>query len=568
MNPKKLSVWLVVVLALLFGVAVAVSFWASRFGAVRIVDRSVLLVDLRRTYPEHLRLDLWLFGWQRQMPFYRLLYAVEAAARDEDIEALVIRGYSMLGLSKSWELARAIEDFRAAGKPVYGYFDYAGPSDVLLASVCDTVALAPAGDVAVPGFLANALFIKGTLEKIGIDVEVIQMGKYKGVEDFFARDSMSPWLRESYEKLLDDLYGRFTSDCARGFGITQDSVEGLIDLGILTPEEAVAAGIADTIMYWNDLKSHLVGDDEDRLVPVHRYARRKPPWDVAEKKVALVIAEGSIVPSDGFWSRGITSRRYARLLRKLADDDEIDAIVFRVESPGGSALASDVIYREVARAAQKKPVVVSMGALAASGGYYISMAADTIFATPYTITGSIGVAMLRVCFAGLYDKLGARSQTIKRGRFADIFVGDHRLSDDERALLVKVAGKLYEQFVSKAARSRDTSYAWLDSVAQGRIWSAEAAESVALVDTIGSLWDAIVFAERALGVPQNKHAKLVVKPGVETLWDFLREAGAEVLLPAEVPERLRLLGLVDALANRPAYLWVGGVSAGGDRQTP
>ena len=236
--------------------------------------------------------------------------------------------------------------------------------------------------------------------------------------------------------------------------------------------------------------------------------------------------------------------------------------MFRVDSPGGSALASDIIYDEIVKASKKKPVIVSMSSVAASGGYYISMPADTIFATPYTITGSIGVIMLRPHFDQLYKKIGAYPQKLKRGKHADIFAGDHPLTDDERAIFTKSLMQIYHQFVEKAALGRDTSYEWIDSVAQGRVWSSVSAESLALVDTLGSLWDAINLAEKLTNVPDDKHARIKIRPLPATFWDIAKEFETSVIaniLPDEFVKNFHFYELAKELNSVPLYMWTGNV---------
>lgn len=560
MTAKKLSVIILVVLVIVFIISASVMFVIKDVSGVKIADRSIIVINLEHRYPERTQVEFALFGMTRKLHFYKMLRSIYAAAEDNNIEAIILKGYSTQRLSRSWELLRALKYFKERGKRIYGYFELAGASNLMLSAVCDTIAMPPQGVWVVPGFAANLLFLRGTFEKLGIGFDVIQFGKYKSAGEMLTNDSMSVWMRESYEKLLDDLFYRFVNDCSQGWRIPQDSIITMVNSALFDAYKAVDFGIVDTIVFWQDFKNHLVGDDDDRFVSLSKYARRKPPWKLADKKIALVIAEGSITVSKGKWSEGITAKRYAKTLRKLADDDDVDAIVFRVNSPGGSALASDIIHNEVVRASAKKPLIVSMGSVAASGGYYISMAADTIMATPYSITGSIGVIMLKPHFGEMYNKIGAHSQSLKRGKYADIFVGDHPMTEDERALLTESWANIYEQFVSKAAEGRDTSYEWIDSVAQGRIWAATSAESLALLDTLGSLWDAIAMAERIVGVPEGEHAKIVVKPRPASFFEVFQsfsEAKILSLLPQLLLSQMRMLEFAEQFSGKPLYLWTG-----------
>ena len=565
MNPRKLTVILILIFLVIFVVAAVGMIKVKSVAGVKVVGKSLLVVDLSKSYPELVPYEFDMFTLRRKVPFYRLLSAIYHAAEDDNIEGILLKGHCSLGFSRTWELAQALRNFKKAGKKVYGYFDYGGLSNMFLAGLCDKVGTPPQGEFYFPGIMANLLFLKETFAKIGIGFDVIQMGKYKGAGEMFANDSMSVWLRESYNKLLDDLYAQIQRDWKQDLGLSLDSLTLLTDsLAILTAKEAKAFGIVDTIEYWNDFKRDLVGNHENRLLSLSKYILSNPEWKhSSDKKIALVVASGNIIYGRSRWgTEAITADRYAKIFRKLADASDISAIVFRVDSPGGSALTSDIIYHEVARAAEKKPVIVSMSSVAASGGYYISMAADTIFATPYTITGSIGVIMLRPHFGELYKKIGAHPQKLKRGRFADIVYGDHPLTDAERAVFERSLKEIYHQFVANAASGRDTSYEWIDSVAQGRVWSATAADSLALVDTLGSLWDAIRLAEKLAGVPDSAHARIVVKPRAKGLWDLMREMETslvENIVPESVLEQFKLYFLAQEFSGRPLFLMPGKV---------
>ncbi len=468
MNPRKISLIIIIILCVVFVITLVARALIKTTSPVRIVERSILSIDLDRDYPEVQKFQFNVFTWKREIPFYRLIFAIESAVDDENIEAILLKGYNKLGLSRTWELRQALQHFKDAKKPIYGYFDIGGISNLLLASICDTVITCPQGTFYAPGLSAQMLFLKNTFAKLGIGFDVVQMGKYKGAGEMFTEDSMSVWLKESYNKLLDDLFGQILKDWSENTLIPQDSLKSIIDMAILDAKQAKKLGLVDTIVYWQEFKENLVGDNQDRLLSITKYVRTIPKWEKADTTIALVIADGSITTEVDKWSQNITSEKYSNIFRELADDDNISAIVFRVNSPGGSAMASDIIYNEITGAAEKKPVIVSMSSMAASGGYYISMPADTIFATPYTITGSIGVITLIPHFGEMYEKIGANSQKLKRGKHADIFSGDHPLTAEEREILTTYIQEIYHQFVEKASLGRDTTYQWIDSVAHNR----------------------------------------------------------------------------------------------------
>ncbi len=563
MNPTKISIWLIIVLVIMFIISLLVSNSISKKSSVSIVERSIVVIDLSRVYPEIVRYEFNPFTFKKQISFPKLIFAIHSAALDNDVDAILLKNTSILGLSKTWELSQALQSFQKAGKPIYGYFDAGGFSTLLLASICDTTASCNEGTFFVPGLMANMLYLKGTFAKLGIGFDVVRAGKYKDAAEMFVNTEMGPDTRETYELLLDHIFSRICSDWAGNLDIPTDSVESIIDRALFGAHEANELGLIDTIVYWSEFIENLVGEDEDRLVSITKYASRKPVWTESDKEIAIILASGSITMGAGKWSEGITAKQYCKTIRDIADDDDISAIVLRVDSPGGSVLASDLIYHELVYAADKKPLIVSMGAVAASGGYYLSMPGDTIFATPYTITGSIGVIMLKPHFEELYSKIGANPQTLKRGKFADIFAGNHPMTTEEAAVFQKLIDDSYEQFVLKAAEGRDTTYAWLDSVAQGRVWSSTAAESLALVDTIGSLWDAILLAEKIAEVPEGEHAKFILKPRPHSFFDFAQEFGASTakeLLPKTIIVQLAAFEVAEMLKERPLYLWTGNVS--------
>jgi len=564
MNPTKISIWIIIILVAMFIISLLVSGSISKKTTISIVEQSIVVIDLSNIYPEIVKYEFNPFTFKKQISFPKLIFAIHSAALDNDVDALLLKNTSILGLSKTWELSQALQSFQKAEKPIYGYFEAGGFSTLLLASICDTAVSCNEGTFFVPGLLANMLYLKGTFDKLGIGFDVVRAGKYKDAAEMFVNTGMGPDTRETYELLLDHIFYRICSDWAGNLDIPPDSVESIIDRAVFGAHEAKELGLIDTIVYWSEFIENLIGEDEDRLISITKYTSRKPVWTESDKEIAVVLASGSITSGAGKWSEGITAKRYCKTIRALADDDDISAIVLRVDSPGGSVIASDLIYHELVYAADKKPLIVSMGSVAASGGYYLSMPGDTIFATPYTITGSIGVIMLRPHFEELYSKIGANPQTIKRGKFADIFTGNHPMTAEEIAVFQKVIDESYEQFVIKAAGGRDTTYAWIDSVAQGRVWSSSAAESLALVDNIGSLWDAILLAEKIAKVPEGEHAKFILKPRPHSFLDFAQEFGGAVakeFLPKTIVAHLATVELAEMLKAKPLYLWTGKVSA-------
>jgi len=530
-------------------------FFSFSRGA-KISKGTILYVDLRKPYLEVEQYPFGIFGIFKRPTFPRLLRALDFASEDPRIKAVLIRGPAAMSLSSAWELKKQIAKARKAGKTIYAYYDLATPSDMLLLTECDTIVSPKQAVTAVPGFMARPLFLRGTFDKLGIGFDVIHIGKYKGAGEIFVSDTMSVWLRESYEAFLEDYYNQFVSDLADGYNIPAESVKAIID-GAVYDGKTIPIAIIDSFMHWEEFVEYLVGKEKEKIVSINAYSSLPPRARFCDKKIALVSAEGNIMDESDRTIKGITPKQYAKLIHKLADDDDIDAIIFRVTSPGGSAIASDAINAEIVRAAKKKPVVVSMGSIAASGGYYISMGARRIFATPYTLTGSIGVVMIRPYLQRLYEKIGANPQEIKRGRNADLMTVDKPLTDEQKEIMKRLLLNIYHDFVSKAAEGRDTTYEWIDSIAQGRIWSAADAESLGLIDDFGSLIDAISYAEKLIEVPEGYRAKVVFLPRPKTFFEILEEWNLTFTssrLPKIAEKLVDQLRLLESLGNKPLYL--------------
>jgi protease-4 len=475
----------------------------------------------------------------RNLQLRQVTRALQAAAADGDISGVFVRGQISAanygsGFAALREVRDALAEFRKSGKPVKAYLTYAGTRDYYVASVADQITIDPYGAVLMPGLASQPMFFTGAFEKFGIGMQVTRVGKYKSAVEPFTRKDMSPENRAQTQKLLDDIWADLVSGIEKSRGLAAGTLQKTIDSeGILRAKAAVDAKLVDRVAYWDvvleDLKAatgrkgaketfkQISLKDYAKLVGDGLVARRTEGGKVElgnKGKLAILYAEGSIVDGDGNDEHTIHGDKVARQLRELRLDDTVKAVVLRVNSPGGSASASEVIQREVRLTREKKPVIVSMGALAASGGYWISTYGDHIFAEPSTITGSIGVFGMFPNIQGLTnDKLGLTFDTVKTGKFADAGTIVRPKTEEELAVFQRMVDWIYEEFTGKVAESRKLDLAKVREIAQGRVWSGTEGKALGLVDEIGGLGDAIRYAAqkanlgekfRVVEVPRKK----------------------------------------------------------------
>jgi protease-4 len=453
--------------------------------------------------------------WQLRQ-FTRVL---REAARDERIAGVFIigqfapEGYGT-GYAALREARAALIDFKASKKPVLAYLESASIRETYLASVADEFVLDPYGMVMLQGLASQPVHFAGALEKFGVGVQVTRVGKYKSAIEPFVRRDMSPESREQMQKLLDDLWSELRAGIATGRGLTPAQIQALTDSeGFIMPTLALESGIVDKLAYRDEVIDTLkartgrkgqkepfkqvkfasyaesLGDDEPELPATPE----KPAGGSQDGRIAVVYAEGAIVDGRGEFGE-VGGERFAREIRRLRQDADVKAIVLRVNSPGGSATASEHIQRELRLAKQVKPVVVSMGTYAASGGYWISAYSDRIFAEPTTITGSIGVFGLQFDIEKLAGNLGVTFDRVTTGRFADAVTIARPKTPEELAIVQKMVDWIYEEFVSKVAEARSIPRERVHEIAQGRVWSGAEALKLGLVDELGGLDAAIAFA--------------------------------------------------------------------------
>lgn len=489
--------------------------------------------------------DLGAFGGENDMLQLRTVTrALKAAAQDDRIAGVFITGDLSSsafgsGYAALKEVRDALETFKKSGKPINAYVTYATTKTYYLASVANEVAIDPFGVILMPGLSSEPIFFAGLFEKYGINVQVTRVGKYKSAVEPFTRREMSPENREEMQKLLNDLWRDILADIGPSRNLTPEKIQTTIDAeGMLRPEVAKSGGFVDRVAYRDEIydglkeKTGRAGSKEPfKQVTMAEYA--KVAKDIAEApkpersvgslgrgRIALVYAEGEIVDGEGEVDE-IGSTRFSRELRKLRQDPNVKAVVLRVNSPGGSASASEVIQREMRLIKKVKPVVISMGSYAASGGYWISTYGDRIFAEPTTITGSIGVFGMQFDLKKLANDFGVTFDAVKTGKFADALTISRPKTPEELAVLQRMVDWIYAEFIAKVAEGRKLTPDAVEAIAQGRVWSGAEAVKIGLVDELGGLDAAIAHAAERAGIAGNY--RLTEYPRQKELIEVIQE---------------------------------------------
>ncbi len=489
-----------------------------------IKDKSVLVFDLstqiRDSKPPVNIAQAFSSQEQDIITLRRVLQSIDQATKDDRIVALLLdgrKGSSLSGYATTEEVRAALIKFKAAGKKIIAYDVTLSEQEYYLSSLADEVIINPMGMMELNGLSSQQMFFKGALDKYGIGVQVIRVGDYKSAVEPYIRTNLSEANREQTKALLTDLWGKFLNTIADSRNLNADELQKVVDQkGYLEPEEAKKIGLIDRLGYYDNVASKLrefTGETEEtekeesfRQVDLGEYADRtirpNEATSSAEQKIAVVYAEGAIVDGQGSIET-IGGDRFAEDLRQLREDDSVKAIVLRVNSPGGGATASDVILREILLTKDKKPVIVSMGNVAASGGYWIAAGANEIFAEENTITGSIGVFGLLSNIQEIANKNGVTWDVVKTGKFADIDSNVRPKTEAELTIYQKSVNRTYQLFVNKVASYRNLPQEKVNQIAQGRVWSGKEAVKIGLVDQIGGLESAIAYAAKKAELGTN-----------------------------------------------------------------
>ncbi len=539
-------------------------------GSYLVLDLSSAITDAPPV------IDFSAFGAERPstLQLRTVTRTLRAAATDDRIAGVFIKGDAPpVGFGPGYatlkEVRRALEAFKASGKPVKAYLTYATTKDYYLASVADELALDPYGLLIMPGLSSQPMFLAGAFEKYGIGVQVTRVGKYKSFIEPFTRKDMSPESREQMQKLLDDVWGGLLGDVGATRGVTSAAIQQIVDAeGVIQPESARAAKLIDRIAYRDEVIAEMKAttgrsgsEDTFKQIAMVDYAHiakdtvEKPKARATSEegepakpagragKIAVVYAEGDLVDGEGNEPGQIGGTRFARELRALRQDESVKAIVLRVNSPGGSASASEAILREVRLAREAKPVIVSMGSYAASGGYWIATYGDWIFAEPTTITGSIGVFGIQFDVQRLAGDFGLTFDRVKTGKMGDMLTVTRPKTPEEMAVYQRLVDRIYDQFITKVAESRKLERGFVEEIAQGRVWSGAEAKNLGLVDELGGLDAAIALAAEQAELGGNY--RLVEYPRKKEFAEALAE-----MFEKMTPRNARVNGLLARIASR------------------
>jgi protease IV len=529
----------------------------------KVESNSALVLDLSGPLPEEGPQD-----WKEKLlvgevlTMRGVLSSLNKASSDDRIRALIVNStFAQVGTGKAQELRAAIKNFAAKSKkPVYGFVEDGTTTDFYICSAAAKLYLPPEGDswFTLTGLRTEHPFYKGTFDKLGVEPQMDHIGKFKSGSESYTREEMSDPDREQINALLDSLFQRITHDIALDRKTSAENIRTLVDQSPLISTELKAKGLVDDLLYRDQLEEMIKKQLKlkelntisavDYQRPTFRDLLRETP-----DKIAVIYATGMILPGESYRNFGedfVGSSTVSGSFKSARENSSVKAVVFRVDSPGGSPSASDVIWREVTITAKKKPVIVSMADVAASGGYYIAMGGTKIFAEPSTITGSIGVYGGKFVLKGLYDKIGINKEIIKRGQHADLFSDYVPFSDEEWSIIRKHMQDTYNAFTQKAALGRKKTQQQIDAIGQGRVWSGDQAINIGLVDRIGGLTDAI---QEAKSMAKLKEYSLIFYPSSHgsALTDLFSENSITKSLPAQAK---KLLGLSELVKKEPVLL--------------
>ncbi len=507
---------------------------------------SVAVLTIDGSYPEGAG-QAGLFA-EMSVNLHDMVARLEKAAKDENVSAVLleIRG-PMMGRGKTNELRTAIAKVKKAGKKIYADVQTVTGADYILACSADKISMPSSGMFMVTGVRAEVTFYKNLLEKLGVKADFLQVGDFKGAAEPMTRDSMSAPFRKQLEFVLDDFYDQMVGTIAADRKLDVKRVKELLDLGILSAEKAKAAGLIDSIVYEDELKADIakqLGKDEIKLI--RDYGKKQLDTDFSgfggfmklmemitgaepaarasrNPKIAVVYIVGTITTGKGggglMGGEVVGSDTIVKALREAADDPSVKGIVLRVDSPGGSGLASDLMWREIVKS--KKPIVASMGDVAASGGYYVSMGTKKIFVEPGTLTGSIGVVGGKLAIKGLMDKVGITTEVISRGKNTGWQSMTEPFSPSEKEAFAQMMNEFYQQFVTKAADGRKMDKAKLEALAGGRVYSGKQAVENHLADAVGTLEDAVKEVKTMAGMKSDDKIEIEMLPKPKNLFDAL-----------------------------------------------
>ena len=498
----------------ILGIVSMVGMMASSDTETVVKENSIFVLDLEGTLSERVQENPFQALMGEEYQTYGLddiLTSIQKAKDNENIKGIYLQaGMMEASFASLEEIRHALKDFKESGKFIVAYGDTYTQGMYYLASVADKVIVNPQGSIAWQGLASQTIFFKDLLEKVGVEMEIFKVGTYKSAVEPFIATEMSDANREQITAFLTSIWGRLLEDISESRSIPTDDLNRYADeFAMLSPAETyIANGLADTLMYKDGVLAYLKemsgreADESLRTLSVEdmKNVKRNVPLDKSGNIIAVYYAYGGIDDTSSP-EEGIDSEKVIKDLRLLREDETIQAVVLRVNSPGGSAYGSEQIWREVVLLKEKKPVIVSMGDYAASGGYYISCAADCIVADPTTLTGSIGIFGMFPNMEGLLtDKLGLHFNVVKTNKFADMGDMTRPFNNEEKAAMQNFINQGYKLVVQRCADGRGMSVEAIEKIAEGRVWTGATAKELGLVDELGGLDKAIDIAAEKAGV--------------------------------------------------------------------
>lgn len=570
-----------IVLGLLFFLFVLILIPKGGSEKAAIKQDSVLHIKLdrfiaERAAPQDIDLDIAGLTGSGAIGLDRLLESIRAAENDDKIKGIYLDLSVVMANSATLEEIReAILEFRKSGKWVISYAEFYTQGSYYLASAADKVYMFPEGVLDFRGLNADVWFVKGLAEKLGVEIQVIRgkNNKFKSAVEPFMLDQMSEANREQTEAFISSIWGTILRGVSEERGIEEEKLNQIADdLSTRDSQDALDLGMIDELKYKDEILQELrdslglASDDKIASVSLERYGKVKgrakygSAAGKSEGKIAVVFAVGEIASGEGDNSETMGSEKIARAIRKVRTDSTVKAVVLRINSPGGSALASDVIWREAVLTQKEKPLVVSMGDVAASGGYYIACPADKIFARENTITGSIGVfGMIPNAQEMFEDKLGMRSDNVKTNRNADLFTLTQPLTEEQYVKIQEMVEDTYDDFLTRVADGRNMDKSAVDSIGQGRVWTGKAAMDLGLVDAIGGLDDAIAEAASLAEIESYRIRKY---PKMDSPWEeVVRSLGQMNVTEAVAEEAADELGVKSTWKELKSIISLGGIQA-------
>lgn len=502
----------------LFFVSILVFFSmvSSSESETQVHKNSIMMLDLNGALVERSQDNPFDFLLGDEYSTYGMddiLSSIKKAKENDDIKGIYIQATSLgTGFASLEEIRNALKDFKESGKFIIAYGDTYTQGLYYLSSVADKVLLNPQGMIEWRGLASTPMFFKDLLAKIGVEMQVFKVGTYKSAVEPFISTEMSPANREQVNVYLSSIWGQITSDVAESRKVSVDSLNAIADRMMMfhPATESVSCGLADTLIYKNDVRNYLkamIGIDKDDRMHILGLkdmvnVKKNVPKDKSGNIIAVYYAYGEIdgTSSSSTGEEGINSKKVIKDLRKLQEDEDVKAVVLRVNSPGGSAFGSEQIWYAVSELKKEKPVIVSMGDYAASGGYYISCNADTIVAEPTTLTGSIGIFGMFPNAKGLTEKIGLNFDVVKTNQYSDFGMLTRPMTDGEKNLVQMYVNQGYDLFLTRCSDGRGISKEELDKIAQGRVWTGSTAKELGLVDELGGLDKAVEIAIAKAGV--------------------------------------------------------------------